>query len=84
MSIFRPGLEIDETLNQSRLEAEPIPASRWAALRTIIATWAERRAARIALSGLDARTLRDIGLTRATVEFELSQPNSEPIRDPRR
>ena len=81
MSYFRPGLEIDETLNQSRIEAAP--ASPWATLKAAIAVWAERRAARIALSGLDARTLRDIGLTRAMVEFELSQPNSRPIRDPR-
>ncbi|WP_119422246.1 DUF1127 domain-containing protein [Desertibaculum subflavum] len=84
MSFFRPGLEIDETLNQSRLEAEPVPASLWARATVFLAVWAERRAARIALSGLDARTLRDIGLTRTMVDFELSQPNSRPIRDPRR
>lgn len=84
MSFFRPGLEIDETLNQSRLEAEPAPATLWARVTAFLAAWAERRAARIALSGLDARTLRDIGLTRAMVDFELSQPNSRPIRDPRR
>ena len=82
MSYFRPGLEIDERLNQSRFESRP--ASHWWRLRSAIATWAERRAARIALAGLDARTLRDIGLTRAMVEFELSQPNSRPVRDPRR
>ena len=81
MSFYRPGLEIDETLNQSRLEAEP--ASPWRKLQSAIAAWAERRAARIALAGLDARTLRDIGLTRAMVDFELSQPNTRPIRDPR-
>ena len=84
MSYFRPGLEIDETLNQSRVEAAPAPLSPWQELKSALATWAERRAARVALSGLDARTMRDIGLTRAMIDFELSQPNSRPIRDPRR
>ena len=82
MSYLRPGLEIDEALNQSIAEA-PRPTF-WRSIAAYVMQRAERRAARIALAGLDPRTLRDIGLTRQMVEFELSQPSSEPIRDPRR
>lgn len=81
MSFFRPGLEIDETLNQSIADAAK--PSLWQSVVTYFTERAERRAARIALSGLDARALRDIGLCRAMVDFELSQPDTQPIRDPR-
>lgn len=81
MSFFRPGLEIDETLNQS--VADTVKPSLWQSVAAYFTERAERRAARIALSGLDARTLNDIGLCRAMIDFELRQPNSEPIRDPR-
>jgi uncharacterized protein YjiS (DUF1127 family) len=81
MSFFRPGLEIDETLNQSIGDA-PKP-TLWQSIAAYFTERAERRAARVALAGLDARTLHDIGLTRQMVEFELSQPSSQPIRDRR-
>lgn len=81
MSYFRPGLEIDETLNQSII-ALPKP-TLWQSIVGYFRDRAERRAARLALAGLDDHALRDIGLTRAMVDFELMQPNSKPIRDPR-
>jgi uncharacterized protein YjiS (DUF1127 family) len=81
MSYFRPGLEIDETLNQSIIALPK--ATLWQSIVGYFRDRAERRAARLALAGLDDRALRDIGLTRAMVDFELMQPNSKPIRDPR-
>ncbi len=37
-------------------------------------TWIERREQRHALSRLDDRLLRDVGLSRASVEGEISKP----------
>ena len=41
-------------------------------------SWQERAVQRHALRGLDARSLADIGLTRADVELEASKPFWQP------
>jgi len=40
----------------------------------LLLTWIERREQRHALANLDDRLLKDIGLSRATVEREVSKP----------
>jgi uncharacterized protein YjiS (DUF1127 family) len=87
MSHIRIDLPIQSNLNQSRLDDEPTLASAphtlWQRIVAYFVERAERRAARIALAGLDDRTLHDIGLTRPMVEFELSQPVRCPVVDRR-
>jgi uncharacterized protein YjiS (DUF1127 family) len=39
-----------------------------------VLSWLERRRQRLALARLDDRMLKDIGLSRAEVEVELSKP----------
>ncbi len=43
--------------------------------------WRERRAARQALASVDARTLRDIGISPECVAFELSRWSWRPLLD---
>lgn len=43
-------------------------------LRALVASWYERLISRNQLAELDDRLLRDIGLTRADVDVELSKP----------
>ncbi len=40
----------------------------------LLATWRQRAADRQQLQGLDNHMLRDVGLSRADVEFEISKP----------
>ncbi len=43
--------------------------------------WRQRTAARRELATLDAHILRDIGIPRELVDYELSQPWWRPLRD---
>jgi uncharacterized protein YjiS (DUF1127 family) len=65
-----------------RVEAPP---GRWRLiLGSIVATlreWRRRSIARGELARLDERTLRDIGLDRGVVEYEMYQPFWRPPRD---
>jgi uncharacterized protein YjiS (DUF1127 family) len=59
-------------------------AKRRTVLRAIAETltlWHERRTARRELAGLDAHILRDIGVPRELIDYELSQPWWRPLRD---
>jgi uncharacterized protein YjiS (DUF1127 family) len=65
----------DITLQSMRISriADQIGASLDKVAKTL-ETWADRRAARLQLSSLDARALRDLGWSRADVEFEANKP----------
>jgi uncharacterized protein YjiS (DUF1127 family) len=47
---------------------------RFAAVFDLLATWVERARQRQALAGLDDRSLRDIGITRADAARECEKP----------
>jgi uncharacterized protein YjiS (DUF1127 family) len=65
----------DITLQSMRISriADQLGASLDKVAKTL-ETWADRRAARLQLSSLDARALRDLGWSRADVEFEANKP----------
>ncbi len=52
---------------------EILPEAAARAVRTLL-TWQERDRQRRALAQLDARMLKDVGLSRAEVELELRKP----------
>lgn len=61
------------------------PRGRWRLiLGSIIATlreWRHRSVSRSQLARLDARTLRDIGVDRGVVDYEIYQSFWRPLRD---
>jgi uncharacterized protein YjiS (DUF1127 family) len=61
------------------------PRGRWRLiLGSIIATlreWRHRSVSRSQLARLDARTLRDIGVDRGVVDYEICQSFWRPLRD---
>jgi len=44
------------------------------AIQRILGTWRERSRGRRELATLDARSLRDMGLTSGEIEFEINKP----------
>ena len=72
-----------ELLQAERI-ATPSRPRRHTILQTVAVTWRLWRArsrARRDLANLDAHLLRDIGIPREVVEFELRQPPWRPLRD---
>jgi uncharacterized protein YjiS (DUF1127 family) len=49
-------------------------AGTFTALNQIFATWRRRARDRRELAALDERSLRDLGLTTSSIEFELNKP----------
>lgn len=49
-------------------------AGTYATLNQIFATWRQRARSRKELSQLDARSLRDLGLSASDVNFEINKP----------
>jgi uncharacterized protein YjiS (DUF1127 family) len=43
-------------------------------VRAVLREWRQRKNARLELARLDQRILRDIGLTRGDVEYEINKP----------
>jgi len=60
--------------NPSILAGVPALAELFGDALTLAYGWGERVRQRHALAGLDVRTLRDIGLSRADVDGEVSKP----------
>jgi uncharacterized protein YjiS (DUF1127 family) len=50
-------------------------------LRALVRTWLERIRARRALARIDARSLREAGISPALAEYEANQPFWRPLRD---
>jgi uncharacterized protein YjiS (DUF1127 family) len=72
-----------ELLQAERI-ATPSRARRHTILQTVAATWRlwrKRQIARRELATLDAHLLRDIGIPREVIEFEIRQPPWRPLRD---
>ncbi|HEX2888940.1 DUF1127 domain-containing protein [Vineibacter terrae] len=85
LEVTDSALSRADTTNACAYRAVPQPAPR---RRTILQTigamwriWRERCAARQALAGLDARTLRDIGIAPEQVEYELWRSSWRPLLD---
>ena len=72
-----PPIGVDHTT------ARPMPKRRTVlqAIATTWRVWHRRRIARRELATLDAHILRDIGIARELVAFEISQPFWRPLRD---
>ena len=73
----RLGIRVDRA-------AVPDTLKRRRVLRAMATTWRlwrERSVARRELATLDAHILRDIGIARELVDYELSQPWWRPLRD---
>jgi uncharacterized protein YjiS (DUF1127 family) len=51
------------------------------AVAAVLREWRARQRARRDLAAIDARTLRDVGISPELVNFELSQPFWRPLRD---
>ena len=81
MSHYRSSLGTELPTFQSLVDR---PAPRPTLMARIVATlriWRERRAARHALSKIDARCLRDVGIAPELVGYEISQPFWRDLRD---
>ncbi|HKU98698.1 MAG TPA: hypothetical protein VJR58_25625 [Vineibacter sp.] len=61
--------------------AETPPPSLWHAVAHTIRLWQARRRARHELALIDARSLRELGLSPELVEYELRRPFWRPLRD---
>jgi uncharacterized protein YjiS (DUF1127 family) len=57
------------------------PHSRWRGIVSSLRAWRRRRVARRELAQLDERILRDLGIDRDTVNYEMQQPFWRPLRD---
>ena len=58
----------------SRASLQAPLASTLATLQQVFGDWRKRARARRELATLDARTLRDLGLTASQIEFEINKP----------
>ena len=92
--MFISRLDVDDTtMTAARSDSSHFRVDRTAARQTLkrrtvlhaIAVtwrvWRERRIARRELATLDAHILRDIGIARELVDYEISQPFWRPLRD---
>ena len=92
--MFISRLDVDDTAMtvvrsdtaHVRVERVAVPDTlqRRTVLRAMAATWRlwrERTAARRELATLDEHILRDIGIPREMVDYELSKPWWQPLRD---
>lgn len=84
MSHYHSDLGSEVPTFQSLIHREAKPAPRPTLTARIAGTlrlWRERRAARRALAGIDARSLRDVGIAPELVEYEIAQPFWRDLRD---
>jgi uncharacterized protein YjiS (DUF1127 family) len=84
MSHFRSDLHVEIPTFQSLIHREAKPAPRPTLMARVVATlcvWRGRRAARRELAGIDARSLRDLGIAPEMVEYEIVQPFWRDLRD---
>jgi uncharacterized protein YjiS (DUF1127 family) len=92
--MFISRLDVDDTAmtavrsDAARIGADRITARQTVPRRTVLQAiamtwrvWRHRRIARRELATLDAHILRDIGIPRELVEYEMNQPFWRPLRD---
>jgi len=60
---------------------ETAPSSLWQVIAGTLRTWQAHRRARCDLAQIDARSLRELGLSPELVEYELRRPFWRPLRD---
>jgi len=62
------------TINLSLAAIYPSIVLRWSQLKQIVTEWRRRIHSRSELAKLDDISLRDVGISRSTAQFEASKP----------